>query len=162
MENALIIYDSVFGNTKLIAQAIADVLSQEMNTHLVSVNDINPQNLEDIRLLIVGSPTRQFRASPAIMAWIKSLATVTLNGVKAAAFDTRIPEDQLKSNKALNFFSWLIAYAADSISKALAKKGARIITVPMGFYVSGTEGPLVEGEFDRAAEWAKSLVKQVN
>ena len=162
MKNALVVYDSVFGNTKLVAQSIADALSQIMDVHLLPVNEVKPQYLEDIQLLLVGSPTRQFRATPAIMAWIKSLERVRVDGLNAAAFDTRIPEDQLKSNKALNFFSWLIAYAADPISKGLAKKGARILTAPMGFYVSGMEGPLVEGELDRAVEWAKSLVKLVN
>jgi flavodoxin len=161
MTKALVIYDSVFGNTKRIAQSIADALSQEMNAHLLSVNDVKPQNLEDVRLLLIGSPTRQFRATPATMAWIKSLTPGALNGVRAASFDTRIPEDQLKSNKALNFFSWLIAYAADSLSKALVKKNAQIIAVPKGFYVSGMEGPLVDGELDRAADWAKSLVSLI-
>lgn len=161
MNNALVVYDSVFGNTKLIAQSIADALSQEMNVQMLSVNDVSPQNLEDVRLLLVGSPTRQFRATPATMAWIKSLVPAALNGVSAAAFDTRIPEEQLKSNKALNFFSWLIAYAADPISKNLAKMGASIVTAPEGFYVKDTEGPLVDGELDRAGAWASSLINQV-
>ena len=93
-----------------------------MNVQLLPVNEVKPQNLEDVQLLLVGSPTRQFRATPATMAWIKSLERSALNGVNAAAFDTRIPEDQLKINKALKFFSWLIAYAADLISKSPVKK----------------------------------------
>ena len=135
MKNALVVYDLVFGNTKLVAQSIADALSQIMNVQMLPVNEVKPQYLENVQLLLVGSPTRQFRATPATMAWIKSLERVRVDGLNAAAFDTRIPEDQLKSNKALNFFSWLIAYAADLISKSLAKKGAHIIVPPEGFYV---------------------------
>ncbi len=158
MNKALVVYDSVFGNTKLVAKSIANALATRMDVQLLAVGEVEPVHLEGLSLLIVGSPTRQFRATPASMAWIKSIEPNSLNGVGVAAFDTRIPEEQLKSNKFLNFFSFLIAYAADPISKKLAEKGARIITTPMGFYVADTEGPLVEGELERAAEWAKSLI----
>ena len=158
MSKALVVYDSVFCNTKLVAQSIADALSTQMEARLLAVGEVEPVHLEGLSLLIVGSPTRQFRATPASMAWIKSIEPNSLNGVGVAAFDTRIPEEQLKSNKFLNFFSFLIAYAANKISKALAKKGAHRIANPEGFYVSDMEGPLVEGELERAAEWAKLLV----
>ena len=161
MDNALVVYDSVFGNTKLVAQAMADAISEEMSVELLPVQDVKNSDLQGLNLLIVGSPTRQFRATPATIAWIKSLAPSALNGVNAAAFDTRIPEEQLKSNKALNFFSWMIAYGADPISKNLLKKGAHIIAAPQGFYVKDTEGPLVDGELKRAGQWAYSLINKI-
>jgi flavodoxin len=162
MSKALVVYDSVFGNTKLVAKSIADALSTHMDALVLAVGEVEPVHLEGLSLLIVGSPTRQFRATPASMAWIQSITPNSLEGVAVAAFDTRIPEEQLKSNKILKLLSRLIAYAADPISKKLAEKGARIITKPTGFYVADTEGPMVEGELERAAEWAKSLEADIS
>jgi hypothetical protein len=52
-------------------------------------------------------------------------------------------------------------YAASTIAKALKKKGANLIAAPEGFLVTGEQGPLKDGELDRAAEWAKQIVAEV-
>ena len=50
------------------------------------------------------------------------------------------------------------AYAAPRISAALEKVGATIAAPPEGFIVTGTEGPLKDGELPRAGEWAKGIL----
>jgi hypothetical protein len=52
----------------------------------------------------------------------------------------------------------LFGYAAAPIAKQLTKKGGELAVAPEGFFVAGTEGPLKEGEFTRAAEWAKRII----
>ena len=76
--------------------------------------------------------------------------------MKAAAFDTRISTDDIKS-RVLGFMVNMFGYAARPISEKLRKKGAQIVVAPEGFFVKDTEGPLKEGEIERAGEWAKKI-----
>jgi hypothetical protein len=57
----------------------------------------------------------------------------------------------------LSFFVELFGYAAKPIADRLRKKGGSLVAPPEGFYVAGTEGPLLEGELDRAAQWAREM-----
>ncbi len=109
-------------------------------------------------LLVVGSPTRAFRPSPATNGFLKNIPTNGLEGVKAAAFDTRISEDDANP-RVLRFLMKLFGYAAEPVSKKLNKKGAEIIVAPEGFCVNDTEGPLKQGELERAAAWAKKIIE---
>lgn len=154
----LIIYDSQFGNTEKIAQAIGAVLEPLGEVHVLRVGDVTPEHLEETTLLIVGSPTQRFRPTMGIMDFLKSIPKNGLQGVKVAAFDTRLTESEIGKNRILAFFVRLYGYAAAPISKELEKKGGDLILPPEGFYVEGMEGPLTEGEFEWAAKWAKRIV----
>ena len=59
------------------------------------------------------------------------------------------------------FFVRLFGYAAKPIADRLQKRGGVLVVPPEGFYVEGTEGPLQEGELERASEWARRIVAQV-
>jgi len=75
-----------------------------------------------------------------------------------AAFDTRFTESTIQeSSKVLPVFVKLFGYAAEPIANELKKKGGRLIIPSEGFYVSDIEGPLLEGELERAADWAKRI-----
>jgi hypothetical protein len=52
----------------------------------------------------------------------------------------------------------VFGYAAKPISDRLEKKGGELAVPPEGFYVDGTEGPLTEGELERAADWARQIL----
>ena len=149
---ALVVYDSVFGNTGKIAQAVGAALGAPV----VQVGAVQAEQLAGVELLVVGSPTRQFTATPAMMAWLNGLAGDALKGVRAAAFDTRIDA------KTIGFFvfRWLVAsnYAFKRLEAALKLKGATIAAAAGGFYVKASEGPLAEGELERAEAWGKSLI----
>jgi flavodoxin len=154
--NALVIYDSVFGNTEKIGQAIGQALTSKANVTTLSVGDVKPEQLNGIELLIVGSPTRGFRPTPAIANFLKALPDKSLAGVKVAAFDTRFDVTALKG-----FLKWLVrkgGYAADKIAKVLVSRGGEQAVAPAGFDVTGKEGPLKSGELERAAEWARGMV----
>ena len=74
-----------------------------------------------------------------------------------AAFDTRLTQGNIDATPVLPFFVKLFGYAAEPIAKELQKKGGVLVLPPEGFYVEGTEGPLVQGELERAATWAGKL-----
>jgi len=158
---ALVTYDSFFGNTEQIARAIGEALSEQMDVEVRKVGDVQMEQLNDLDLLIVGAPTRGFRPSPEGGRFLKSLPARRLQGVKAAAFDTRIGQEDITS-RALRFMVRLFGYAAKPIAHKLEQKGADIVIGPEGFCVEDTEGPLKEGELERAAAWAQQIMSTMS
>ena len=153
---ALVIFDSIFGNTEQIAQAIGSSLGAQEGVGVVRVSDLLPEQLAGVELLIVGSPTRGFKPTPAISDFLKNISNNSLQGVKAAAFDTRLAPDDIDS-PVIRVLVKTGGYAARLIANRLKKKGADLIIDSEGFFVKGSGGPLKEGELERAAEWAKQI-----
>ncbi len=151
----MVIYDSFFGNTKQIAKAIGEAFEPSEEVEVVKVSEVNPRELIGLKYLIVGSPTRAFRPTGAINDLIKK--TSNLKGVKVTAFDTRIAKEDTNS-RVLGFMVNIFGYAAKPISNGLVKKGGILVVTPEGFYVEDTEGPLKDGELERAAEWARKII----
>ncbi len=150
---AIIIYDSLYGNTERIAQAIGDGLTGEVN--IVRVGDGKASELKTFDLLVVGSPVHGGRATPNIDAFVKQLPAHSLEGKRVAAFDTRFESEE--QGIGLRLLMSVIRYAAERIAKALVKKGGRLVTEPEGFIVEQKEGPLKQGELERARNWAKGI-----
>jgi len=155
---ALVIYDSVFGNTEQIAQAIGKALGSQKDIEILRVSNVKPEQLTGLKLLIVGSPTRQFRPTAAINNLLKRIPKNGLRDVKVAAFDTRFTMSAIEESRVLPFFVRLFGYAAKPISDRLKKKGGDLIIPPERFFVEGVEGPLKEGELERAADWTKQII----
>ena len=118
---------------------------------------LKPEQLTGLNLLIVGSPTRGFRPTPAINQLLGNIPRRGLKGVKVAAFDTRIAVDDIDS-RILPPLVKVFGYAAKPIADKLQKKEGELAIPPEGFFVKGTEGPLKEGELERAADWAKRIM----
>lgn len=152
----LIIYDSFFGNTEKIARAIGEGLSTE--TLIMRVNEASTENLNGLKMLIVGSPTRAFKPSPATTAFLKKIPKNALKGVRVAAFDTRIGPDDINS-KFLGFLVGHLGYAAKPIANKLTQKGGELALPAEGFLVEDSEGPLKSGEIERAGNWAAKLIE---
>jgi flavodoxin len=154
--SVLILYDSVFGNTEQIARAVCSGADLQGNAQAVKVSEVKPEQLQGLKLLIVGSPTRAFRPTEATQKFLKGLAKDSLKGVRVAAFDTRMDVNESKS-AVLRFFVKIFGYAAKPTAYGLTAKGGELAAPPEGFLVNDTQGPLKEGELERAANWAKSL-----
>ncbi|MGA5298303.1 flavodoxin family protein [Nucisporomicrobium flavum] len=158
---ALIIFESMFGNTQSIACAIAEGLQ---DTYEVNVADVSGRpRAHGIDLLVVGGPTHAFsmsRAStredaarkgtvrqgstgPGLRDYFDS--SPVLHGIAAAAFDTKI-------NKPL-----VPGSAARRAQKELRRLGCSIVLPAENFLVTDTTGPLVEGERERARKWGAAL-----
>lgn len=154
---ALILYDSFFGNTEKIAQAMADILLGKAEVQIMRISEAASLTLQGIDLLIVGSPTRGFRPSDATQSFFNNLPAGCLDGKNAAAFDTRMDPVSVTS-RMLKFMMKSFGYADKTILAELQKKGASIVSIGQGFIVNGSEGPLKDGELERAAAWAKTLI----
>ena len=146
---ALIVYDSVYGNTEKIARAIAGALTPSGEVKVLRPGEVNLSDLASIDLLIVGSPTQGGRATPAIQEFLNKIPANALKNVSVASFDTRF------STRLVGIFG----YAAGKIADSLKTKGGTLILSPEPFFVKGREGPLKEGELERAAGWAKRILE---
>jgi len=170
---ALIVYESVYGNTQAVAQAVADGLSATMQVDLVEVGAAPRMLGHDVDLLVVGGPTHghgmskpDSRASAAgkagdrlvsrgdgIREWLGSLQAGKARPA-AAAFDTRIKGPEL-----------LWGSAAKAAEKELRRLGLRVAVPPASFLIGGPTGPvfdrLLDGEAERARAWGASLAATV-
>jgi flavodoxin len=155
---ALLIYDSVFGNTEKIARAIADGLAAQAAVDILRPEQVTSEQLTGWDLLVIGSPTRGFRPTEAMAALLNRIPSKALKEVKVAAFDTRLKADELDS-AGLRFIVKTGGYAAKRIADRLKKAGGNLVAQPEGFYVQDTEGPLKPGELERAAQWAMNILE---
>lgn len=143
----LIVYDSVYGNTEKIAKAISAGITGDVR--ILRAGEVNISELESLDLLVVGSPTQGGRPTPAIQDFLNRVSELAMKGINVAAFDTRF------STRWVGIFG----YAAGRIAESLKRNGGTLIASPEGFFVKGREGPLKEGELERAAGWAKEISK---
>jgi flavodoxin I len=142
----MVVYDSVYGNTEIIAQAIGDAIPGEVR--VLRVGQVNPGELETVDLLILGSPTHGSLPSEAIQRLVEGIGSPAREGAKLATFDTRLSWGFLRR--------W--GFAAPKMADALKEKGWTLTGAPGGFFVKGLKkGPLKRGEAERAAAWAKEI-----
>lgn len=170
--NALVVYESVYGNTRAIAEAIAEGLG---GAEILPVHEATNRG-HDADLLVAGGPThihgmtttRSRRvaveaahedgdghhlepgaaAEPGLRPWIRDLAES--RGGQAAAFDTRADKSP-----------WLTGAASRGIAKRLRRRGYEVIGTE-SFLVNDSEGPLAEGELERARAWGAELAKALS
>jgi flavodoxin len=150
--NSLVVYFSKFGNTRKVAEAIAQTLEPAGSVHVLSSDQLTAADLEKIELVVMGSPTHRMNLPEAIWPVFDSLPRRVLRGTSIAAFDTSYK------------MSWWLTHftAARKLSKKLRKLGGKQVVPPQTFHVEGREGPLYTGELERARSWAQSIRAQIS
>jgi hypothetical protein len=161
---ALVVYESMFGNTAKVAHAVADGLGIHMAVELVQAGKAPAPLTDPVDLVVVGGPTHAFSmtrqntredavrqgAEPGheaygIRDWIEHL-NAGPHSERVATFDT-------KATKARH----LPGSAARSAAKGLRAHGYSTIAKPESFWVDGVTGPLLDGELERARTWGEQL-----
>jgi hypothetical protein len=160
---AVVVYESLWGNTAAIARAIAEGIGPE--TRALSTSQATAAAIADADLVVAGAPliafslpTDQMRANiaanpgraptppdlehPPMRAW---LAALPAGHGCAAAFETRI--------------WWSPGSAAKAILRGLERAGYRPLAKGQRFIVTGTYGPLRKGELERARQWGAELAR---
>jgi hypothetical protein len=172
--HALVVYESMFGNTRAIAEAVADGLSSRMPVEITEVGGAPTVIGDDVSLLVVGGPTHahgmskpetrrsaaeKAEADRAIVSpsiglreWLSGLGAAPSH-VVVAAFDTRIKGPGV-----------LWGSAAKAAETQLRRAGARVVTPAESFFVGGPLGSvydaLAEGEIERARSWGERLASE--
>ena len=168
---ALVIYESVYGNTHLIANAIAGGLRTSVETTLVPVCEVDSELLDQVDLIIVGGPTHVHGMSRAstrkaaveaagkpgsvlaldidperqqqgLRDWFDALSGLDM---RAAAFDTRLDAPAAFTGR-----------ASKGIARELRHHGATMVSTPQSFLVT-KDNQLLRHEEDRAREWGAQL-----
>jgi len=153
----------MFGNTRLMAEAIAGGLARHMEVDLAEVGGVR-YPATGVDLLVVGGPTHAFGMSRAntrksaadmmvgplvsggigMREWLEHLGSPA-EPTAAAAFDTRINKPRVPGS------------AAAGAQKRLRKLGFSLPVGPETFFVDATIGPVLAGEYERAHRWGEEL-----
>jgi hypothetical protein len=161
---ALVVFESMFGNTEQIAQAVAEGLRASMPVEVTEVINAPADPPADISLIVVGGPTEAFSMSRAttradavrqggrpgreelgLREWLTALPSRHRDS-GLATFDTKI--DKMRH---------LPGSAAKGAAKAGRHHGLEVVIPPESFFVHDTAGPLIDGELDRARAWGRRL-----
>ena len=171
---AVVVYESMYGNTRAIAEAIGSGLRPTYDVSVVTVGQARPEMLDDVELLIVGGPThvwsmsrartRQSAAAAAekpgsglalepdaidigLREWFELLGR---RSGRAAAFDTRIDAPPMVTGR-----------ASRPIGRRLQRHGYELAARPESFLVT-KRNTLVAGEVERARAWAAGLASTLH
>jgi flavodoxin I len=144
----LVVYDTLYGNTEKIARAIAGAVAPPDTVKMIRVGEVSPADLEGVALLFIGSPTQGGQATKAMQAFLDKIPAGALKNMRVAPFDTRMKMR----------FAKIFGYAARRIEAGLKEKGGTLLP-PGLFVVKGNKGPLMDGEEERAAAWAKGILR---
>lgn len=166
--DAMVVYESMYGNTRAIGEAIAEGMG---GAPVLAVHEAAGRELA-VDLLVVGGPThmhglattrsRQLAveaghedggghvepgatAEPGLRAWLRELPPGTAH--HAATFDTRLDRSP-----------WLTGVASRGIARRLRHRGIDVIATE-SFLVEDAEGPLEDGELERARAWGADLAR---
>lgn len=158
---SLVVHESMWGNSRAVAEEIACALGGEVTT--LDVADA-PCNLDGVDLLVVGGPTHAFSMSRpstridavakgappghqdhGIRDWLDELP-LRRPGPSVATFDTRVGS-----------MRHLPGSAARSAARLVRRRRLGRLVAVESFYVEDMAGPLLDGELDRAREWARGL-----
>jgi flavodoxin len=151
--NALVVYHSQFGNTQQVAEAIAAELHGAGTVRTISSEQLAAADLQGVDLVVMGTPTHKMNLPEAVRPVFDQLPRRILRGVPVAAFDT-----SYEMSAFLARFT-----AAKRVDRELRKLGGKRLVPPETFHVQHHhEGPLCDGEIERAKTWAGSILVRLN
>jgi flavodoxin len=149
--NGLVVYYSRFGNTERVAEMIAGTLASDGTVRVISTDQLTTSDLSEADLVVMGSPTHRMNLPEAVRPALKALPKRVLRGAPVAAFDT-----------SYKMSAWLARFtAAWKLARKLRKLGGRRVVPPETFHVVEREGPLYDGEIERAKAWAESILERL-
>ena len=163
MPKAMVVYESMWGNTETVARAVADGLATSMEVDLFEVGDALLAPGDDVDLLVIGGPTHAFSMSrrstredahrqgadgggeTGLREWLDRLPDGE-HRQQVATFDTRVAK-----------MKHLPGSAAKSAAKSAHRHGFPRAAQVESFYVSDVDGPLIDGELERATAWSRQI-----
>ncbi|MGY1699835.1 flavodoxin family protein [Geodermatophilus sp. SYSU D00766] len=171
MARALVVYESLFGDARTIAQAVAAGLAESLPADVVAAADAPAELGPEVALLVVGGPNHAFgMPSPrtrdsavtdhgavvpdtgtGLREWLEAVRAPG-RGLRAAAFDTRAGGHGLLTR---------MDHASRTEEKLLGRLGAELVAPAEHFEVADKTGPLADGEEDRARAWGGGLAQRL-
>ena len=163
---AIVVFESMFGNTEQVAVAVADGLKTEgVPTAVFEVSTAPADLPPSVDLVVVGAPTHAFslsrpktrseavrqgadetKAAIGLREWLENVRPPSDRPVHVAVYDTRATQVRR-----------LPAAAGPSAARLARRRRFARVDRPVAFLVADMQGPLVDGEIDRATSWGRSL-----
>jgi len=144
---SVVYYATRYGNTRRVAEAIADGLRSNGTAEVRSVDEGPAALTDEVDLVAVGGPTEGHGMTPPILSFLGRLPPGALAGRAAVAFDTRV-----------RWPRWLSGSAAEGIRERLGRAGANAPVASESFIVS-TKPEIESGELARARAWGITLAR---
>ena len=150
MVKVFVVYDTKYGNTKLVAEKIVEGIREVEGTE-TAIADVKEVNLEEVATsdaVLIGSPNHLGKPARGIDAFIDKLGKLNLKTKWEAVFDTHMVEDERAHAK---------------MEERIGEKvpGLRLITPGLAIKVNGMNGPIAEGELPKCVDFGKKLATQL-
>ena len=150
LARVFIVYDTKYGNTKHVAEKIAEAMKQtkEIETTVNDVEEVNLKNIDTFDAILIGTPNHMGSPSRTITNFIDELGKLKLKPKKAAVFDTHMAQDYR---------------AVEKMEKRIHEKAPalKLISPGLNIQVNGMTGPITEGELPKATEFGRKIATQL-
>jgi flavorubredoxin len=147
----IVVYDSKYGNTKLVAETIAAGMREVKGTETVvsRVKEVDLRRIPDYDVILVGSPNHIGGPTWGIKRFIGRFGKLPLEGKMFAAFDTHLGKDFEKAVK--------------KMERRISEKvpGLKMAAPGLSIRVEGMKGPISEGELPKCKEFGKKIAAQI-
>jgi flavorubredoxin len=153
MKKALVLYNSLYGNTRAVAMSLAAGIREVgVETDCLGIDEVDVEQIPSYDLIAIGGPTHILRPSKDMKEFLQKLKALDLRGRAGFAFDTR-------NHSRMNSRSLLMLEnsAARSIESSMKRCKIRMIVPRESAIVEGREGPLDVGVEERFLEIGKDL-----
>ena len=151
MAKVIVVYESKYGNTKLVAETIIEGMRvvSGIEPVLNELKEVDLNQLIEYDAILVGSPNHIGNATRGIRKFIDKLGKLNLEGKLAAVFDTYLGGDFEK--------------AAKKMEKQISEKapGLKLAAPGLSIRVEGTKGPIAEGELPKCKEFGTKIATQI-
>jgi len=151
MARVLVVYETVFGNTKTVAESIVEGLREVsgIEATLSKPRGVDLNQLVGYDAILVGSPNHAGGATRGIKKFIDKLGKINLEGKLAAVFDTYGGQDFEKAVK--------------KMEKQIGEKapGLKLAALGLSIQVEGLRGPIAEGELPKCREFGVKIATQL-
>ena len=147
MTKAIVVYESKYGNTKIVAERIAEGLGtgKGIKVDVTNLKDVDLGRISDYDVILIGSPNHMGRQTRGIKNFIDKLGKLKLKNKSAAVFDTCASKDFEKAVK--------------KMESQLAKvaPGVRLASPGLSIVVTGMKGPMALEDLPKCQEFGKKI-----
>jgi len=148
---AIVVYESKYGNTRLVAETIVEGMNQVPETEAMvsELGDVDFTQIDRFDAILVGSPNHIGRATRSISKFIDKLGKLNLKGKRAAVFDTYLGRDFEKAVK--------------KMEKQIGEKAPvmKLAAPGLSIRVDGTKGPITDGETPKCKDFGVKIATRI-
>ena len=145
---AVLLYESKYGNTKRVAEAIAEEMQRVggMEAALTALKGVDVDDIANYDVILLGGPTHFGGPTRGVRKFIDALGKRNVNGKSVAVFDTYLGEDFEKGVRKM-----------EEQIRAKAP-GLKLLAPGLSIRVEGMKGPIAEGELVKCKDFVKQLM----